>query len=126
MAAKGNGNVGLKKGQGTYDFAPHYRRASRVGDGSSMTLLHHNGIVVFDMSNVDGGTHSVFASLPTLMKFIKEGTLSHSILAGNIANPEDIILARSSSILEEATSLILYMPIRIFSLVHKRISSISQ
>lgn len=98
----------------------------RVGDGSSITLLRHNGIVVFDMSNVDGGTHSVFASSPTLMKLIQEGTLSHSVLAGDIASPEDIILASGSSTLEEATSLILYMPIRILSSVHKKISSLSQ
>ncbi|EJF80883.1 alpha/beta hydrolase [Bartonella doshiae] len=87
----------------------------RVGDGSDIEMLRKNGIAVLDFSNVDGGTHSVFASSPTLMALSREGSLASTIMQGTELSPSQAILADSSSVLEKTTHLILYTPIRLLS-----------
>jgi len=90
---------------------------ARVGDGSNINFLQRHGINVLDMSAIDGGAHNVFASSPTLMSLVQEGTLSHSVLAGDSEQSGNAILANSSSVLQGATSLILYTPMRLLSSV---------
>jgi len=90
---------------------------SRVGDGSSIDILQRNGILVMDMSAVDGGEHSVFASSPTLMTLVADGRLSYQVLEGDEEKPGEAILADSASIVKGAASLILYTPARIISTV---------
>ncbi|WP_455480145.1 alpha/beta hydrolase [Bartonella sp. B23] len=84
----------------------------RVGDGSDVEMLRKNGIAVFDFSNVDGGTHHVFASSPTLMALSREGSLASTIMQGTELSPSQALLADSSSVLEKTTHLILYTPVR--------------
>lgn len=89
----------------------------RVGDGSDIALLRGEGIVVFDMSDVDGGSHGVFASSPTLMALVQGGVLARDVLEEQGQKPGEAFLADGSSVLQGATSLILYTPARIFSSV---------
>lgn len=86
---------------------------ARVGDGSSIETLNKNGIIVLDMSNVDGGSHNVFASSPTLMALIQDGSLSKSVLKGDGETPTNAILADGTSAVKGTASFILYTPIRL-------------
>ncbi len=87
----------------------------RVGDGSDIEMLRKNGIAVLDFSHVDGGTHDVFASSPTLMALSREGSLASTIMQGTELSPSQALLADSSSVLEKTTHLIFYTPVRLLS-----------
>lgn len=87
----------------------------RVGDGADIEILRKNGIAVLDFSHVDGGTHDVFASSPTLMALSREGSLASTIMQGTELSPSQALLADSSSVLEKTTHLILYTPVRLLS-----------
>lgn len=87
----------------------------RVGDGSDIEMLRKNGIAVLDFSHVDGGTHDVFASSPTLMALSREGSLASTIMQGTELSPSQALLADSSTVLEKTTHLILYTPLRFLS-----------
>nr|WP_246588278.1 alpha/beta hydrolase [Bartonella raoultii] len=87
----------------------------RVGDGSDIEMLRKNGITVLDFSDVDGGTHNVFASSPTLMALSREGSLASTIMQGTELSPSQALLADGSSVLEKTTHLILYTPMRFLS-----------
>ncbi|WP_442894948.1 alpha/beta hydrolase [Bartonella sp. CB178] len=86
----------------------------RVGDGSDIDMLRKNGIAVFDLSNVDGGTHNVFASSPTLMALSRDGSLASAIMQGTEMTPSQALLADSSTVLEKTTHIIFYAPLRLF------------
>ncbi|RCL01512.1 MAG: hypothetical protein JSC085_000397 [Candidatus Tokpelaia sp. JSC085] len=79
---------------------------ARLGDGSSIDFLQRHGISVLDMSHVDGGTHSVFASSPTLMALVKEGALSHPVLQGDSGRLSN-------------NTLLLYTPTGLFSWIRR-------
>ncbi|RCS25532.1 alpha/beta fold hydrolase [Phyllobacterium salinisoli] len=87
----------------------------RVGDGSSIQMLRDNGIAVLDLSAVDGGSHDVFASSPTLMTLVRRGGLTERTLQGEGQTPGEAILADGSSVIEGAASLVIYLPVRIFT-----------
>lgn len=93
---------------------------ARVGDGSSIKTLNESGITVFDVSNVDGGSHSVFASSPTLMSLMQDGSLSTDVLKGDGKAPANAILSDGASVVKGTASLILYTPIRILQSVGPR------
>lgn len=88
---------------------------ARVGDGSSIKLLQSNGIAVLDLSDVDGGTHGVFASSPTLMALSHEGALSSSLMQGTEQTGGQEILSDGGNVLTGTTNLIFYTPSRIIS-----------
>ncbi|MCZ2204222.1 alpha/beta hydrolase [Bartonella sp. A05] len=93
---------------------------SRIGDGSDIEILRKNGIAVIDLSNVDGGEHSVFASSPTLMALSREGSLASMIMQGTELSPSQAILADGHSVLEKTTRLIFYTPLHLLSpLTHR-------
>ncbi|EJF81252.1 Alpha/beta hydrolase of uncharacterised function (DUF900) [Candidatus Bartonella washoeensis] len=92
----------------------------RVGDGSDIEMLRKNGITVLDFSHVDGGAHNVFASSPTLMALIREGSLASTIMQGTELSPSQALLADSSSVLEKTTHLIFYTPVRLLSPIARR------
>ncbi|WP_455474783.1 alpha/beta hydrolase [Bartonella sp. B30(2025)] len=85
----------------------------RVGDGSDIDMLRKNGVAVFDLSNIDGGTHNVFASSPTLMTLSRDGSLASAIMQGTELTPSQALLADSSTVLEKTTNIILYTPMRL-------------
>lgn len=88
---------------------------ARVGDGSSIKLLQSNGIAVLDLSNVDGGAHSVFASSPTLMALSHDGALSTSLMQGTEQTDGQELLSDGGSVLRGTTNLIMYAPTHIIS-----------
>lgn len=53
---------------------------SRLGDGSNTEILRKNGIIVLDLSEIDGGGHLAFASSTTLMVLSQEGSLASAIM----------------------------------------------
>ncbi len=88
---------------------------SRVGDGSSIPTLQKYGISVLDASSVDGGAHSVFASSPTLMALVSDGSLSLSTLKGEGQTSGEAILADGTSVITGAASMVIYLPGRILT-----------
>lgn len=88
---------------------------ARVGDGSSIPTLQKYGIAVLDASKVDGGAHSVFASSPTLMSLVNDGSLSFSTLKGEGQKSSDAILADGTSVIAGAASIVIYLPGRILT-----------
>lgn len=88
---------------------------ARVGDGSSIETLRKYDIAVIDASQVDGGSHSVFASSPTLMALISDGELSLNTLQGEGQTSGQAMLADGTNIIAGAASLVLYMPERLIT-----------
>ncbi|MCO4315842.1 alpha/beta fold hydrolase [Phyllobacterium sp. 21LDTY02-6] len=89
----------------------------RVGDGSSIPALQSLGIVVLDASSLDGGSHGVFASSPTLMKMARSGELSQRVLEGDEQSPGQAVLADGTSVITGAASLVIYLPARLLDVV---------
>lgn len=92
---------------------------ARIGDGSSIKVLQDNGIAVLDVSDVDGGSHDVFASSPTLMALSQDGSLTDTIMQGTGQTGGQAILADGNSVLKGTTDLILYTPVRLLSSLNK-------
>ncbi len=88
---------------------------SRVGDGSSIETLQKYGIAVLDASTVDGGDHSVFASSPTLMALVSDGSLSFNTLKGEGQTSGQAILADGTNVITGAASMVIYLPGRILT-----------
>lgn len=88
---------------------------SRVGDGSSIETLREYGIAVIDASTVDGGAHSVFASSPTLMALVTDGSLSLNTLRGEGQTSGQAILADGTNVITGAASMVIYLPARILT-----------
>ncbi len=86
---------------------------ARVGDGSSIPMLQNLGILVLDASQLDGGSHGVFASSPTLMAMARSGELTRHILEGDETGTGQAILADETSAIAGAASLVFYLPARI-------------
>lgn len=85
----------------------------RVGSGADIAMLQEKEITVLDVSDLDGGAHSVFASSSTLMSLVNNSHLMRSTLAGNDAAASETLLANGSSVIEGAASLVVYLPVRI-------------
>jgi esterase/lipase superfamily enzyme len=90
---------------------------ARVGDGSSIPMLQKLGILVLDASELDGGSHGVFASSPTLMAMSRSGQLSQRILEGDETPTGQAILADGTSAITGAASLVIYLPARLLGAV---------
>lgn len=85
----------------------------RVGSGSDIALLQAKDIAVLDVSELNGGTHSVFASSETLMNLASNSALMRSVLEGDDAATSETVMASGSSVIEGATSLVIFLPARI-------------
>ena len=85
----------------------------RVGSGSDIPFLQEKNIVVLDASDLDGGSHGVFASSPTLISLVSESGLMRDLIEGDEATATDTILADGGSAIEGAAALVLYLPARI-------------
>lgn len=85
----------------------------RVGSGSELAVLQAREIAVIDASAVDGGTHSVFASSPTLMDMVNNDTLMRGLIRDDEPPAGQTMLADGASVIEGAASLIVFLPSRI-------------
>jgi esterase/lipase superfamily enzyme len=85
----------------------------RVGSGSDIALLRDDGIVVLDASELDGGSHSVFTSSPTLISLAGNGGLMRRFIEAEEGTAGDTILADSGSAIEGLAALVIYLPARI-------------
>lgn len=88
---------------------------ARVGDGTSIATLQKYGIAVLDASKVDGGNHSVFASSPTLMTLVSDGSLSFDTLKGEGQTSGQAMLADGTNVVANAASMVIYLPGRILT-----------
>lgn len=69
---------------------------------------------MIDATDVDGGAHNVFASSPSLMALVSDGTLSLGALNGRENQTTgQAVLADGASAIKGAASLVLYLPGRL-------------
>ncbi|MGH6763846.1 MAG: alpha/beta hydrolase [Phyllobacterium sp.] len=85
----------------------------RVGDGSDIGMLQKKNITVLDASDLDGGTHSVFASSETLMNISRNNGLIRGVVEGNTASTAETLVADGTSVLQGAANLVIYLPVRL-------------
>lgn len=85
----------------------------RVGSGSDIIMLQKNDIAVIDVSDIDGGRHSVFASSETLMDVVNNDDLMRSLLRADRPTQSQTLLADGTSVIEGAASLVIFLPLHI-------------
>ncbi|TCL74587.1 alpha/beta hydrolase [Rhizobium sp. BK251] len=85
----------------------------RVGSGSDIAMLQEREIGVIDVSDVDGGRHSVFATSQTLMDVVNNDALMRSVLREDEAPAGQTMLADGASVVEGAARLVIFLPGRI-------------
>ena len=85
----------------------------RVGSGSDIAMLQKREIGVIDVSDIDGGRHSVFASSQTLMDVVNNDALMRSVLREDEAPAGQTMLADGASVIEGAARLVIFLPGRI-------------
>ena len=76
-------------------------------------MLQEKNITVLDASDLDGGTHSVFASSETLMNISRNDGLIRDVIEGNQATAAETLMADGSSVLQGAANLVIYLPARL-------------
>lgn len=84
----------------------------RIGSGSDIAMLQKKNITVLDASKIDGGTHSVFASSPTLIDLVSQSKLMRSMLMDEQPTVNETLIADGSSVFEGAAALVVYLPSR--------------
>ncbi len=87
----------------------------RVGSGTEIASLQERAIIVLDVSDLDGGSHGVFASSNTLMKLVGNNALMRALIRDEQSATSPGALAEGASALEEAASLTIFLPARLFS-----------
>lgn len=90
----------------------------RVGSGADIPALQEADIVVLDTSNLDGGSHGVFASSRTLMALASSGVLTSDVGERGEGAPAETLLADGTSIIQGAASLVIYLPARLLGVPH--------
>jgi esterase/lipase superfamily enzyme len=84
---------------------------ARVGSGSDIALLQNKNIQVLDISQVDGGGHTIFASSGTLISLLRSGPLLHRLITDEYAGMDDAFMAAGQGTFARA-SLALHLPAR--------------
>lgn len=85
----------------------------RVGSGGDTERLVKRRITVLDASDVDGGTHNVFASSPSLIAFVGQSGLMRRFIEGGEAGVGEALFADGGAVIEGAAAVVLYLPGRI-------------
>nr|WMC99159.1 alpha/beta fold hydrolase [Aminobacter aminovorans] len=85
----------------------------RVGSGSDIALLQQKHITVLDASDVDGGSHNIFASSPALIAFAGQSGMLRRFIEDGDAGAGETMLADGGSAIEGAAALVIYLPSRI-------------
>ncbi|TPL21740.1 MULTISPECIES: alpha/beta fold hydrolase [unclassified Mesorhizobium] len=96
----------------------------RVGSGFDIPLLQKKDIQVIDISDVDGGGHSGFATSETLMKLLRSGPLLRRLIVNEDMPVEDKAEETRQIIFDNA-SLVLHLPLTILKRSASR-QSVSQ
>lgn len=86
---------------------------ARVGSGADIAALQDEDITVLDTSELDGGSHGVFASSPTLMALATSGALNRDIGVRGEGAPGETLVADGTSVIQGAASLVIYLPARL-------------
>ncbi|MGO4837961.1 alpha/beta hydrolase, partial [Rhizobiaceae sp. 2RAB30] len=86
---------------------------ARVGSGSDIALLQEKHITVLDASELDGGSHTIFASSPTMIAIAGHSGLLRKFIDGGDAQAGETILADGTSAVEGVAALVVYLPSRI-------------
>lgn len=89
----------------------------RIGSGSDIAMLQRKNITVLNVSELDGGTHSVFASSQTLMSLTGNSQVLRNLILDDQATSTETMLADGASVIEGAASLVIYLPARLLSRV---------
>ncbi|WP_269933269.1 alpha/beta hydrolase [Aminobacter sp. HY435] len=90
----------------------------RVGSGADIASLQEEDIVVLDTSDVDGGSHDVFASSPTLMALASKGALTSNIGERGEGAAGETLVADGTSVITGAASLVIYLPARLLGVTN--------
>lgn len=92
---------------------------ARIGSGADIAFLQKKNIQVLDISQVDSGGHSSFASSNTLIKFLGSSKLLRQMITDEYAGLDDAFVTSGQSTFEQA-SLVLHLPVRIIDRLSKR------
>ncbi|TNV12528.1 alpha/beta fold hydrolase [Ochrobactrum teleogrylli] len=91
----------------------------RVGSGADIGFLQNKDIQVLDVSQVDRGGHTLFASSDTLIKLLGSGNFLRQFLTDEYASMDDAFAVAGQGTLEQA-SLVLYLPARMIKRLANR------
>ena len=91
----------------------------RIGSGFDIASLQNKNIQVLDISRVESGGHSSFASSNTLIKFLGSGYLLRRLITDEYATMDDAFIAAGQGTFEQ-TSLVLHLPARIIDRLNTR------
>lgn len=86
--------------------------APRIGSGFDIGALQKKNVQVLDISQVDRGGHSLFASSSTLIKILGSGHLLRRLITDEYAGVDATFTAAGQGVFEQA-SLALHLPVRI-------------
>lgn len=86
--------------------------APRIGSGFDIGALQKKNVQVLDISQVDRGGHSLFASSSTLIKILGSGHLLRRLITDEYAGMDATFTAAGQGVFEQA-SLALHLPVRI-------------
>ncbi|WP_084479965.1 alpha/beta hydrolase [Brucella pseudogrignonensis] len=93
--------------------------AARIGSGFDIAFLQNKNIQVLDISQVDRGGHSLFASSNTLIKLLGSGFLLRRLITDEYAGLDDSFVAAGQGAFEQA-SLALHLPVRVIDRLQSR------
>lgn len=91
----------------------------RIGSGHDIAFLQKKNVQVLDISQVDSGGHSVFASSSTLIKLLGSGPLLRRLITDEYAGMDAAFIALGRGTLEQA-SLALHLPARVIDRISER------
>jgi len=93
--------------------------APRIGSGHDIAFLQNKNVQVLDISQVDSGGHSVFASSNTLIKLLGSGYLLRRLITDEYASMDSAFIAVGQGTFEQA-SLALHLPARVINRIADR------
>ncbi len=93
--------------------------APRIGSGFDIAFLQNKNIQVLDISQVDRGGHSLFASSNTLIKLLGSGYLLRRLITDEYAGMDDSFVAAGQGAFEQA-ALALHLPVRMIDRLQSR------
>ena len=91
----------------------------RIGSGHDIAFLQNKNVQVLDLSQVDSGGHSVFASSNTLIKLLGSGYLLRRLITDEYASMDSAFIAVGQGTFEQA-SLALHLPARVINRIAER------
>lgn len=91
----------------------------RIGSGHDIAFLQKKNVQVLDISQVDSGGHSVFASSNTLIKLLGSGYLLRRLITDEYASMDSAFVSVGKGTLEQA-SLALHLPARVINQIAER------